>query len=109
MHPYLAEFIGTALLIFLGNGVVANVVLARTKGHGSGWIVITAGWAFAVFVGAFCAAPFSGAHLNPAVTIAMACAGKLALGRVAGYLGATLPRASFPHHAMSASCGIQMT
>jgi glycerol uptake facilitator protein len=90
MHPFLAEFIGTALLILLGNGTVANVVLARTKGHGSGWIVITAGWAFAVFVGAFCAAPFSGAHLNPAVTIAMACAGKLALGKVPGYLGAQM-------------------
>jgi len=90
MHAYLAEFIGTALLVLFGNGVVANVVLARTKGHGSGWIVITAGWAFAVFVGAFCAAPFSGAHLNPAVTLAVACAGKLALGKVAGYLGAQM-------------------
>ena len=52
MSPYLAEFIGTTLLIVFGNGVVANVVLARTKGHGGGWIVITAGWAFAVFIGA---------------------------------------------------------
>jgi glycerol uptake facilitator protein len=90
MNAYLAEFIGTALLVLFGNGVVANVVLARTKGHGGGWIVITAGWAFAVFVGAFCAAPFSGAHLNPALTIAIACAGKLAAGKVAGYLGAQM-------------------
>lgn len=86
MNPYLAEFIGTALLVVFGNGVVANVVLARTKGHNSGWIVITAGWAFAVFIGAFCAAPFSGAHLNPAVTLAMVLAGKLAPGQFAGYV-----------------------
>lgn len=86
MNPYLAEFIGTALLVIFGNGVVANVVLARTKGHNSGWIVITAGWAFGVFIGAFCAAPFSGAHINPAVTIALAVAGKLAASKVAGYL-----------------------
>lgn len=90
MSPYVAEFIGTALLILLGNGVVANVVLPRTKGNNSGWIVITAGWAFAVFVGAFCAAPFSGAHLNPAVTIAMAAAGKLAVSSVAGYIAAQM-------------------
>jgi glycerol uptake facilitator protein len=90
MNPYLAEFIGTTLLVLLGNGVVANVVLARTKGHNSGWIVIAAGWAVAVFVGAFCAAPASGAHLNPAVTVAMALGGKLAAGKVAGYLLAQL-------------------
>ncbi len=86
MNPYLAEFIGTALLVTFGNGVVANVVLARTKGSGGGWIVITAGWALGVFVGVFCSAPFSGGHLNPAVTLAMAAAGKLAGGKVAGYL-----------------------
>lgn len=86
MSPYLAEFLGTALLIIFGNGVVANVVLARTKGSGGGWIVITAGWGLAVFAGAFCAAPYSGAHLNPAVTLAMAAAGKPLMGSVAGYL-----------------------
>lgn len=86
MNPYFAEFLGTTLLVLLGNGVVANVVLARTKGHNSGWIVIAAGWAIAVFVGAFCAASASGAHLNPAVTVAMALGGKLAAGKVAGYL-----------------------
>jgi glycerol uptake facilitator protein len=86
MNPYLAEFIGTALLVIFGNGVVANVVLARTKGNNSGWIVITAGWGFAVFIGVFCSQRFSGAHLNPAVTVAMAAAGKLAWSKVGGYL-----------------------
>jgi glycerol uptake facilitator protein len=86
MNPYLAEFIGTAILVILGDGVVANVVLARTKGNNSGWIVITAGWALGVFVGVFCSQPFSGAHLNPAVTIAMAAAGKLAPNQIVGYI-----------------------
>jgi glycerol uptake facilitator len=90
MNPYLAEFIGTTLLLVFGNGVVANVVLSRTKGNGGGWIVITAGWAFAVFIGAFCSAPASGAHLNPAVTVAMAVAGKLAPDKVAGYIAAQM-------------------
>ena len=90
MSPYLAEFIGTAILVILGNGVVANVVLSKTKGHGAGWIVITAGWAFAVYVGAFCAAPHSGAHLNPAVTAGMAVAGKLAPATATGYVFAQL-------------------
>lgn len=90
MNPYLAEFIGTLLLITFGNGVVANVVLARTKGNSGGWIVITAGWGLAVFIGAFCSAPFSGAHLNPAVTVAMATAGKLEMTKVAGYLAAQM-------------------
>jgi glycerol uptake facilitator protein len=86
MSPILAEFIGTAILVILGNGVVANVVLAKTKGNGGGWIVITAGWAFAVFVGVFSSQSFSGAHLNPAVTVAMAQAGKFAWADVMGYL-----------------------
>jgi glycerol uptake facilitator protein len=86
MNPVLAEFIGTMLLVTFGNGVVANVVLARTKGHNSGWIVIAAGWGLAVFVGVFSSQPFSGAHLNPAVTFAMAAAGKLAWAKVAGYV-----------------------
>jgi glycerol uptake facilitator protein len=89
-NPYLAEFIGTALLILFGNGVVANVVLARTKGNNAGWIVITAGWGIAVYIGAFCTADYSGAHLNPAVTVAMAAAGKLETAKVAGYIGAQM-------------------
>lgn len=67
-----AEIIGTMILIVLGNGVVANVVLTQTKGNNSGWIVITAGWGFAVFVAVFMVGKFSGAHLNPAVTIGLA-------------------------------------
>jgi glycerol uptake facilitator protein len=86
MTPALAEFLGTAMLVIFGNGVVANVVLARTKGHGGGWIVITAGWAFGVFVGVFSTEEFSGAHLNPAVTLAMAAAGKLPWSDVGAYI-----------------------
>lgn len=85
-----AEFIGTFLLVLLGEGVVANVVLKRTKGHDSGWIVITAGWAFAVTVGVYASKAASGAHLNPAVTIAQAAAGNFALTKVPGYLMAQL-------------------
>ncbi len=82
MTPFLAELIGTGTLVLLGNGVVANVVLTDTKGHNSGWIVITTGWALAVYVGVVIATPYSGAHLNPAVTIAMAMSGKLAWASV---------------------------
>jgi len=76
MNNFLFELIGTAFLILLGDGVVANVVLNKTKGHNSGWIVITFGWAIAVFVGVYVAAAHSGAHLNPAVTLALAVADK---------------------------------
>jgi glycerol uptake facilitator protein len=86
MNAYLAEFIGTALLVLFGNGVVANVVLARTKGHNSGWVVITAGWGLAVFIGVFSTQAFSGAHLNPAVTLAVAFGGRFAWAKVAGYI-----------------------
>ena len=87
---YLAEFVGTALLILFGNGVVANVVLARTKGSNSGWIVIAIGWGLAVFIGAFCSAKYSGAHLNPAVTLAMAMTGELSVAKVPGYICAQM-------------------
>jgi glycerol uptake facilitator protein len=90
MNPYLAEFIGTALLVTFGNGVVANVVLARTKGNNAGWIVITTGWALAVFIGVFSSQAFSGAHLNPAVTLGMAAAGKFSWQMVPGYMGAQM-------------------
>lgn len=90
MSAIFAEFIGTLILILLGNGVVANVVLAKTKGNNSGWIVITTGWALAVFAGVVIAGPYSGAHLNPAVTIGLAVGGKFAWSKVAGYVGAQL-------------------
>jgi glycerol uptake facilitator protein len=90
MTPFIAELIGTATLILLGNGVVANVVLTDTKGQNSGWIVITTGWALAVYVGVVIATPFSGAHLNPAVTIAMAASGKLDWTAVPVYILAQL-------------------
>ncbi len=90
MNPYLAEFIGTATLVLFGNGVVANVVLAKTKGNNSGWIVITAGWGFGLFVAVFCSQSASGAHLNPAVTLALAAAGSFAWAKVAGYILAQL-------------------
>ena len=90
MNPYAAEFVGTAVLILLGNGVVANVVLADTKGHNGGWLVITTAWALAVFVGVVIAGPSSGAHLNPAVTLGLAVAGQFAWGLVPGYVAAQL-------------------
>src|SRR5947207_903540 len=86
MNPIVAEFIGTTILVIFGNGVVANVVLAKTKGNNGGWIVIATGWALAVFVGVFSSQSFSGAHLNPAVTIAMAQGGKFAWADVGGYI-----------------------
>ena len=88
MSPFLAEIIGTAFLILLGDGVVANVVLNKTKGNNSGWIVITFGWAVAVFVGVYMAAASSGAHLNPAVTIGLAAADKFSWALVPAYIGA---------------------
>ena len=88
MNAWLGEVIGTAILILLGNGVVANVVLTGTKGHGSGWIVITWGWGMAVFVAVFTVAAFSGAHLNPAVTIALAMVDKFEWSGVPEYIAA---------------------
>ena len=86
MSEFAAELIGTMILILLGNGVVANVILKGTKGNNGGWIVITTGWAFAVFAGVVIAAPFSGAHLNPAVTIGLAIAGKFAWSKVLSFI-----------------------
>ncbi|MBD0851017.1 MIP/aquaporin family protein [Maribacter arenosus] len=85
MNPYIFEFIGTAMLILLGNGVVANVVLKNTKGSNAGWTGISLAWGIAVFCGVFISADVSGAHLNPAVTIGFALAGKFSWTLVPGY------------------------
>ncbi len=90
MNSLLAEFIGTALLIILGDGVVANVVLNKSKGHNSGWMVIATGWGLAVALAVYCVGIFSGGHLNPAVTIAMATIGKFPWSDVAGYIAAQM-------------------
>src|SRR5437667_10433563 len=86
MKPFIAEFLGTAILVIFGNGVVSNVVLSRTKGHGSGWIVIAFGWGMAVFVAVFCVGKYSGAHLNPAVSVAMAIVKRITVGQLATYI-----------------------
>ena len=86
MTPFIAEIIGTAFLLLLGDGVVANVVLKGTKGENSGWIVISLGWGMAVFVAVFIVAAYSGAHINPAVTVGLAVAGKFAWAKVPLYL-----------------------
>ncbi len=75
-NPFIGELIGTMLLIIFGDGVVANVVLSKTKGQNSGWIVIATGWGMAVGVGVYASWPISGAHINPAVTIGLAVIGK---------------------------------
>ena len=85
-NPLLGEFIGTAFLVLLGNGVVANVVLKGTKGNNSGWVVITVGWATAVFVPALMFAEMSGAHFNPALTIGLAVSGVTGWAMVPGYI-----------------------
>lgn len=86
MTPFISELIGTAVLIALGTGVVANVLLDKTKGNNSGLIVIGFGWAIAVFVGVFISAEASGAHLNPAVSVGLAIAGKFPWSDVPSYV-----------------------
>jgi glycerol uptake facilitator protein len=88
MQPLLAEALGTMILVLLGDGVVANVVLERTKGQNSGWIVITTGWGIAVAIGVYTVGRISGAHLNPAVTIALATIGSFPWAQVPGYIAA---------------------
>ncbi|MGL4999050.1 MAG: MIP/aquaporin family protein [Cetobacterium sp.] len=95
MNVFLAEFIGTTILILLGNGVVANVLLNRTKGNNSGWIVITTSWGLAVMVGAYSVGWVSGAHLNPALTIGLAVAGLFPKNLVFGYVVSQILGAMF--------------
>jgi glycerol uptake facilitator protein len=86
INVVIAEIFGTGLLILLGDGVVAGVLLAKSKSNSGGWIVITMAWAFAVFVGVVVAGPISGAHLNPAVTVGLAVNGSIGWDQVPEYL-----------------------
>ncbi|MCC4212940.1 MIP/aquaporin family protein [Leeuwenhoekiella parthenopeia] len=88
MTPFVAEIIGTGLLILLGGGIVANDILSKTKGHGGGWMTITTAWGLAVFVGVVVAGPYSGAHLNPAVTLGLAIGGLFPWEDVPAYIAA---------------------
>ena len=95
MNAFFAEFFGTAIILVFGGGVVANVVLSKTKGNNSGWIVITFGWAVVVFTGVLISAPYSGAHLNPAVTLALVIAHKFSIALLPMYICAQLLGAMF--------------
>jgi glycerol uptake facilitator protein len=90
MNPYIAEFIGTSLLVLFGVGVCANVSLKNSYGFNGGWVVISFGWGFAVFIAVIVAAPFSGAHINPAVSVGLAAAGKFPWSEVTPYILAQL-------------------
>jgi glycerol uptake facilitator protein len=90
MNPYLAEFVGTALLVLFGDGVVAGVVLNKSKAQNGGWIVVTTGWALGVAMAVYTVGTISGAHINPAVTVGLAVVGKFAWGQVGGYLAAQI-------------------
>ncbi|MEO2147796.1 MAG: MIP/aquaporin family protein, partial [Flavobacteriaceae bacterium] len=87
-NPYIAEFIGTAILLFLGNGIVANVSLNKTKASKqmTPWILITTAWGLSVFIAVFITGQFSGAHLNPAVTLGLVFAGKFSTELICGYI-----------------------
>lgn len=86
MENFWAELAGTMILVILGDGVVANVALAKTKGNASGWIVVATGWGLAVAIAVYCVNRVSGAHINPAVTIGFASIGALEWARVPFYL-----------------------
>lgn len=86
MDVYIAEFLGTAILILLGDGVVANVLLKNSKGEASGWIVITFGWGMAVALAVYTVGSVSGAHINPAVTLGLASIGEFSWAQVPGYI-----------------------
>ena len=94
MNEIIAEFIGTFLLVLLGNGVVANVLLKDTKGHNGGWIVISLGWGLGVFVGVAVAGPVSGAHINPAVTVGLSAAGMFPWSKALVFIAAQMAGAA---------------
>src|SRR5437773_9930481 len=86
MKIYLAEVIGTMIMLILGDGVVANVLLHKSKGQGSGWMVITTAWGLAVIIAIFCVGRISGGHLNPAVTVSLAAIGSFPWSQVPGFI-----------------------
>src|SRR3990172_8365602 len=86
MTPFIGELTGTLILVLLGDGVVANVLLNKSKGHGGGWIVIATGWAMAVTVAVYAVNAASGAHVNPAVTVGLAAIGRFGWADVPAYL-----------------------
>ena len=90
MNPYLGELIGTFILMFLGNGINANISLKDTYGNSSGWMLTSVGWGLAVFTAIFIAGSSSGAHINPAVTIGLAVAGEFSWSMAPGYIGMQL-------------------
>lgn len=118
MQTFLAEVLGTMLLVLLGDGVVANVLLNRTKGHNSGWIVITVGWGVAVATAVYAVGRISGAHLNPAVTIGLSAIGSfpwadapgfIAAQMLGGFIGAILVWLMYlPHWAVTADRGAKL-
>jgi glycerol uptake facilitator protein len=95
LKVYLAEMVGTMIMMILGDGVVANVLLHKSKGQGSGWMVITTAWGLAVMIAIFCVGRISGAHLNPAVTVSMAAIGSFSWSLVPGYILAQIIGAFF--------------
>jgi glycerol uptake facilitator protein len=117
MSPFIGEVVGTMLLILLGDGVVANVLLSKSKGQNAGWMVITTGWGLAVFVGVYAVASISGAHINPAVTIGLAVAGSFSWADVPGYIiaqmigaflgGVLVWLAYLPHWAETSDAGLK--
>jgi len=90
MEKYLAEFVGTAILLLLGNGACANLTLAKSKAKGGGWIVVATAWGLAVAVAVYCVGRISGAHINPAVTVSLAMIGSFPWSEVPGYILAQL-------------------
>ncbi|MDY0100320.1 MAG: MIP/aquaporin family protein, partial [Bacteroidales bacterium] len=95
MNVFFAEFFGTAMILCFGSGVVSNVLLNKTKGNNSGWIVITFGWAVGVFTGVLISASVSGAHLNPAVTLALVLSHKFSASLMPLYISAQVLGAMF--------------
>jgi glycerol uptake facilitator protein len=118
MNIFIGELIGTMILILLGDGVVANVLLNKSKGQNSGWIVITAGWGFAVAVAVYTTGWASGAHINPAVTLGLAAIGAVSWANVpiyiagqfiGAFIGAVLVWLAYlPHWAETESTGLKL-